>query len=67
MIPMHEIIAKAQVLGIEGAEGMERIDLIRAIQVREGHSPCYGTDWCMPPWQEACLWKDECKAKTFTS
>ncbi|HXH64896.1 MAG TPA: Rho termination factor N-terminal domain-containing protein [Mariprofundaceae bacterium] len=66
MIPLHEIIAKAKLLGIEGAEAMERAELIRAIQIKEGHSPCYGTNWCKPEWKEACIWKDECDSKIFT-
>jgi len=66
MIPLHKIIAKAKQLGIEGAEAMDRMHLIRAIQVKEGHSPCYGTSWCKPEWKEACMWKDECNAKIFT-
>lgn len=65
MIPLHEIIAKARMLGIEGAEAMERAELIRAIQLKEGHSPCFGSDWCKPEWREACMWKDECGAKIF--
>ena len=66
MIPLHEIIAKAKALGIEGADAMDRTELIRAIQVREGHSPCYGTDWCKPEWKAACIWKDECASKIFS-
>jgi hypothetical protein len=66
MIPLHEIIAKAKALGIEGADTMDRTQLIRAIQVREGHSPCYGTDWCKPEWKAACMWKDECDSKIFS-
>jgi hypothetical protein len=66
MVPLHEIIAKAIALGIEGAGAMDRTELIRAIQVKEGHSPCYGTDWCKPEWKAACIWKDECASKIFS-
>ena len=46
-------------------EAMERAELIRATQLKEGHSPCFGSDWCKPEWREACMWKDECGAKIF--
>lgn len=66
MIPLHEIIAKASLLGIENAGSMERAELIRSIQLREGYSPCFDSEWCKPAFREACMWRDECRAKIFT-
>ena len=65
MMTLEEIQRKAEVLGIEGATHMNKIDLVRAIQVKEGHSPCYNTNWCRPEWKEACIWRDECKAMKY--
>lgn len=44
---------------------MDRVTLIRAIQVKEGHQPCYGTDWCKPEWSEKCIWKEGCTAEEY--
>lgn len=66
MIPLHEMIAKARLLGIDNAEVMARADLIRAIQRAEGNSPCFGSEWCKPEYRETCMWKDECGAKVYS-
>jgi len=65
MIAMKEIRERARKLGIEGYETIDRTALIRAIQAREGHQPCYGTDWCKPEWSEKCCWKDDCTAEDY--
>lgn len=67
MLAVKEIRELAKRLGIEGCEKMDRITLIRAIQVKEGHQPCYGTDWCKPEWSEKCIWKEGCSAEEYFS
>jgi len=65
MISTKEIRRRAVKLGIQGVEQMDRTTLIRAIQVREGHTPCYNTDWCKLEWKENCAWKDDCNAEDY--
>lgn len=65
MHSMEEIRARARALGVEGVDDMDKTTLIRAIQVKEGHTPCFGTDWCKPEWRERCAWKDECSAEDY--
>jgi len=65
MISTKEIRRRAAKLGIQGVEQMDRTALIRAIQVMEGHTPCYNTDWCTPEWKENCAWKDDCNAEDY--
>jgi len=65
MISTKEIRQRATKLGIQGVEQMDRTALIHAIQVREGHTPCYNTKWCKPEWREYCDWKDECNAEDY--
>jgi len=67
MIPIEKVREQAAGLGIQGIEQMDRKELIRAIQVKEGHTPCYGTDWCKSEWRETCAWKDECSAEEYFS
>jgi len=43
MISIDNIRKRAAALVIEGMEHMTQTELIRTIQIREGHSPCYGT------------------------
>jgi len=52
-------------MGIAGFENMDKCTLIRAIQLKEGHTPCYGTDWCKLEWKETCAWKEDCTAENF--
>lgn len=65
MISVDEIRKHAADLGVQGIEHMTQTEMIRAIQLKEGHSPCYGTDWCKPEWKEVCVWKDVCDAEKY--
>lgn len=65
MIPIQEVRKRAVKLGIHDTKNMNRTELIRAIQSKEGHTPCYNTDWCKPEWKERCAWKDECNAEDY--
>ena len=55
---MTEIKGKAQQLGIQAGK-MKKVDLIRAIQSKEGNSPCFETakDYCN---QLSCAWRKAC-------
>jgi len=65
MTSIKEIRRQAAKMGIHGVEHMDRRGLVRAIQMKEGHTPCFDTDWCKPEWREYCLWKDECNADDY--
>lgn len=39
---MEDIRRRARILGIE-TKRLRKADIIRAIQIKEGHSPCFGT------------------------
>jgi len=65
MIPIGEIRKMARHLGVEDAGHLGKDELIRAIQVREGHQPCFGSQWCNPCQWERCLWKADCNAQPF--
>ncbi|MCX8043273.1 MAG: SAP domain-containing protein [Desulfobacterota bacterium] len=56
---INEIRAKAKALGLNIALGMKKPDIIRAIQIREGNTPCFQTnpDQCG---QSGCLWRQDC-------
>ncbi len=57
---MNEIKEKARELGLRVGK-MKKAELIRAIQLQEGNSPCYqtGQNLCT---QESCCWRDDCLA-----
>ncbi len=53
-----DIRKEAKRLGVE-TTGMNKTDMIRAIQVAEGNFPCFktATDYCD---QLNCSWRDDC-------
>jgi len=55
---MHDVREKAKPLGIK-TFGMKKVDLIRAIQSKEGNTPCFqtGLDSCD---QYQCSWRSDC-------
>ena len=55
---MQEVRDKAKTLGINSF-GMKKVDLIRAIQSREGNSPCFQTGLISCD-QFNCCWRSEC-------
>jgi hypothetical protein len=57
---MKDILEKAKTVGVEKPDGMDKLGLIRAIQVKEGNFPCYATATEGNCDQEACLWSDDC-------
>jgi hypothetical protein len=61
---MREVKEKAKALGINSF-GMKKVDLIRAIQSKEGNNPCFmtGLDLCD---QYNCCWRSECFPEKIT-
>ena len=55
---MKEIHSKAKILGIKSF-GKKKIDLIKAIQIKEGYSACFKTmsNSCD---QQECCWREDC-------
>ncbi len=55
---MMQIKEKAKQLGLQAGK-MKKVDLIRAIQSKEGNFPCFETakDYCN---QLACSWREDC-------
>jgi hypothetical protein len=53
-----EIKAKAKGLGINPGK-MRKAELIHAIQLAEGCTPCYGRSNGYCPWTECC-WRKDC-------
>jgi hypothetical protein len=54
-----EIHAKARQMGVKNYSRLNKADLIRAIQVAEGNSPCYQQIYdCRV---DDCLWRRDCQ------
>jgi len=62
MIPLEKIQKHAKAINITAYEHLEKQQLIRTIQEKEGHFPCFGRRWCNRLVKEACCWKDDCPA-----
>jgi len=56
---LKEIQAKAKTLAIKNYSRMKKIDLVRAIQIQEGHTDCYGR--IRDCGQKDCCWRDDCQ------
>lgn len=56
---VKEIKKKAKEMGINGAK-MVKVDLIRAIQIKEGNNTCFQTGIMNCP-QTGCCWWDDCQ------
>ncbi len=55
---MTQIIEKARILAVKNYSRLRKADLIRAIQEKEGNSPCYqAISGCQ---EQDCLWKPDC-------
>ncbi|MFA4944959.1 MAG: hypothetical protein WC789_09700 [Lentisphaeria bacterium] len=50
---------KAREMGLDVAKTAKKVDVIRAIQVAEGNSPCFGKDGATCG-QLACCWRSDC-------
>ncbi len=54
-----EIRTKARQLGVKNYSRLNKADLIRAIQVTEGNSPCYQQIYDCRVFD--CLWRPDCQ------
>jgi hypothetical protein len=57
-LTMTQIKDKAKLLGINAGK-MKKVELIHAIQVAEGCTPCYGRSNGSCPWAQCC-WRGDC-------
>lgn len=57
---MHvdEIRHRAEANGMNGGK-MKKVELVKAIQGAEGHSPCYDTEVSSVCGQGHCLWRHD--------
>jgi len=56
---IQEIKEIAKKLGLKTLN-LNKGDLIRAIQTKEGNIPCFCTRHMLVCGQPACLWRDDC-------
>ena len=56
---VKDIRAKARDLGVKNYSKMSKVDLIRAIQEKEGNIPCYQNIYDCG--QADCLWRPDCQ------
>lgn len=55
---MEQIREKARIMGVKNCSRLRKAELIRAIQEKEGNSPCYqAIADCQ---EQDCLWKPGC-------
>ncbi len=57
-LTLAQIKDKAKLLGINAGK-MKKTELIHAIQVAEGCTPCYGRSNGNCPWTQCC-WRGDC-------
>ncbi len=57
-----EVKEKAKSLGINVGK-MKKTELIRTIQEREGHTPCFGTSNGNCPYTDCCFIEDRLKTQ----
>ena len=57
---MQEVREKAKELGLKPGKIRKKVDLIRAIQIKEGNTPCFKTEVndCD---QTDCSWRGDCQ------
>ena len=58
---MADVRKKAKELGLK-THGLQKPDLIRAIQTAEGNMPCFATDRKTCD-QVVCCWREDCLPK----
>lgn len=56
---LKDIRAKARDLGVKNYSRLKKDDLIRAVQEKEGNSPCYQN--IADCWEFDCLWRPDCQ------
>ena len=60
IMKMQKIREIAMTWGVDAETGCSKKDIIREIQVKEGHSPCFKT---METCENDCMWKADCLGK----
>ena len=55
-----EVKQKAKALGLQVEKTAKKADIIRAIQVAEGNTPCFGTRTDGTCEQKGCCWRADC-------
>ena len=63
---MKEIVKKADGMGVSPIKGLEKLDLIHAIQEKEGNAPCYATAFGGRCDRKNCLWYADCMEDSQT-
>jgi len=58
-LSLSEIKARAKTLGVNVTSKMKKAELIHAIQVAEGCTPCYGRSNGNCQWTHCC-WRSDC-------
>ena len=58
MVSRAELMAEAKDLGIKGRSKMKKAELIHAIQVAEGCTPCFGRSGGQCSYIDCCFMKD---------
>jgi hypothetical protein len=58
-LSLSEIKAKAKTLGVNVTNKMKKAELVHAIQVAEGCTPCYGRSNGNCQWTQCC-WRSDC-------
>lgn len=59
----EKIRLRARSLSIKHSERMKKNELIQAIQIAEGKSPCFDQQWCKPSRHQLCDWRYDCHAR----
>lgn len=57
---LQEIKKIAQGKGIRIEKGMEKADIVKAIQRHEGNIDCYGMGRANDCGEMSCLWRQDC-------
>ena len=57
---LKDIRDKGRSLGVKNYSKLGKADLIRAIQEKEGNTPCYQNIYDC--WQFDCLWRPDCQS-----
>jgi hypothetical protein len=52
---------RAYAVGLTGISRIRKGELIRTIQRREGHQPCFGGEDRFACEQQACCWREDCQ------
>ncbi len=61
---LHEIREIARAMGVR-SKGMDKAELVRAIQRAEGNFDCFGTAMEEECDQEECMWREDCFAEAI--